>query len=180
MDHYLLSRRGLQVWKPMVRGTEALEVEAAHCADGDKIADGPSVSDSLTDFLVLMLPSPTVGHDLVEVIQHFIPVARLKMSNTWKLKVVVVLMPGAMEVLFPRAEVIYTETSQVLLVQPSSGWFLTAKLPRQVWPKRQTSLVGLHLILIHTLHLTSDMLLPRGSHNAPVSGHPRSWPFPNR
>lgn len=65
----------------MVRGTGALEVEAAHCADGDKIADGLFVGDFLTDFLVLMLPSPTVGDDLVEVIQHFIPVARLKMSK---------------------------------------------------------------------------------------------------
>lgn len=47
-------------------------IEAAHCADGDKIANGLSVTDFLTDFLVLMLPIPIVGNDLVEVIQHLI------------------------------------------------------------------------------------------------------------
>lgn len=50
-------------------------IEAAHCADPNKIANGLFVSDFLTDFLVLMLPIPIVGSDLVEVIEHLILIA---------------------------------------------------------------------------------------------------------
>lgn len=50
-------------------------IEAVHCADPYKISNGLFVSDFLTDFLVLMLPIPIVGNDLVEVIGHLILIA---------------------------------------------------------------------------------------------------------
>lgn len=50
-------------------------IEATHCADLNRIANGLFVSDFLTDFLVLMLPIPIVGNALVEVIEHLILIA---------------------------------------------------------------------------------------------------------
>lgn len=141
-------------------------IEAAHYADGDKIVNGLFVSDFLTDFLVLTLPILVVGNDLVEVIQHLILNAapidckaknvnnveaqRRRCTNAWSYLSIISKSRSHINRHIPGP-----------FVQPLSGWFSTSKLPRRVWPKRQTSMVGLHHILIHTLRLTSDIPFPQ-------------------
>ena len=149
-------------------------IDAVHCADPYKISNGLFVSDFLTDFLVLILPIPIVGNDLVEVIEHLILIAasidcrpknvnnaeaqRRRSTNAWSYVIITSKSRSHKNRHLPGP-----------FVQPLSGWFLTSKLPRPVWPKRQTSMVGLHLTLIHTLRLTSNVpLLQRVSQRSCV------------
>ena len=139
-------------------------IDAVHCADPDKISDGLFVSDFITDFLVLILPIPIVGNNLMGMMQHLTLIAisidceakhvhnaeaqRHRCANAWD------YVSTA-----SRVDVIKNRHLPGLFVHPLSGWYSASKLPRLVWPKRQTSMVGLRSILIHTVRLDSNVLL---------------------